>query len=175
MVFHSWMFTGSWSQAIHMFGGAGGPQRQPTMPSIFGSESTSAAFSISSCHGLWQLYTETDGRTKNAKKWPTQLVFILPKSHREPVYVASSNTSIIFSVHFWELPILVSFVFFLRHLHIWLPHKLAGPLCLHWIQFHAESSLTKTSELTEEEVYIYVDFIWICIYIYYNMIYWSCL
>ena len=112
MVFHSWMFTGSWSQAIHMFGGAGGPQRQPTMPSIFGSESTSAAFSISSCHGLWQLYTETDGRTKNAKKWPTQLVFILPKSHREPVYVASSNTSIVFSVHFWELPILVSFVFF---------------------------------------------------------------
>ena len=73
---------------------------------------------------------------------------------------------IVFSVHFWELPILVSFVFFLRHLHIWLPQKLAGPLCLHWIQFH------KTSELTEEEVYIYiyVDFIWVCIYKYYNIL-----
>ena len=72
------------------------------------NQSTSAAFSIS-CHDCrGQVYTETDGRS-NAKKWPTRLVFILPKSHTEPVFVASSNTIIVFLVHFSEVPILVSF------------------------------------------------------------------
>jgi hypothetical protein len=164
--FNSWMFTGSWSQAIHVRRSWGSPKTKRCRQFFVRNLQVlhSPYLHVTECRG--QLYTETDGRSKNAKKWPTQLVFILPKSHTEPVYVASSNTSIVFSVHFWELPILVSFVFFLRHLHIWLPHKLAGPVCLHWIQFHAESSLTKTSELTEEEVYIYICRFHMSMYIY---------